>query len=504
VDGASTVRHRSADAVGALAIMSVATAITIATVRAIGHLGYPLDDAYIHLRVSEVIRTGHYGLDPSAASAPSSSIVWPFLLAPFAGTSWHVVVPSILNIASLGAATAVASATLRRAWLDPRWQRWCVPAAVALVAASNAVGTALTGMEHSLQTLLVLVVARGVIGGLRGDPFRWWFWAAIAVAPMVRYESALVSGVALLVAWYLGARRPVILTGAAVAAGWAAFGAFLASMGLDPLPSSILVKSDGGFANLGRHGGVVPVVGAVVVVAAIVAGRRGARPTALGAGAVTLVFAGHLLAASTDEVRYATSIIALALVVLAAGLPDLLPVERVGRAAVGAVGALVLLVSGVAAGTVLSHSVVASEQIAQQQCRLHELVIDHLREPVAANDIGCISYRNDDVVLDLWGLASQEARRARLADRPGWMAELVDRHHVDVAMIYDEWFRGDLPRRWTKVGTLTSAAPGYADQPTVDIYATRDAAVERLRGALVAYAAEDHPGTLVQLAGSGV
>ena len=48
-----------------------------------GHLVFTLDDPYVHLALAEHLQRGHYGVNPNELSAPSSGIVWPFLLAPF-------------------------------------------------------------------------------------------------------------------------------------------------------------------------------------------------------------------------------------------------------------------------------------------------------------------------------------------------------------------------------------------------------------------------------------
>ena len=61
-----------------------------------GHFAYVIDDPYIHLALSERIAHGHYGLNPGEAVAPASSILWPFLLAPFAFFEWHSLVPLVL------------------------------------------------------------------------------------------------------------------------------------------------------------------------------------------------------------------------------------------------------------------------------------------------------------------------------------------------------------------------------------------------------------------------
>src|SRR5262249_7930106 len=49
-----------------------------------GAITYTLDDAYIHLALAEHISHGHYGINATEFSAPSSSIAWPFILAPAA------------------------------------------------------------------------------------------------------------------------------------------------------------------------------------------------------------------------------------------------------------------------------------------------------------------------------------------------------------------------------------------------------------------------------------
>ena len=61
-----------------------------------GHLVYTLDDAYIHLALAENIWNGHYGVNANEFSAPSSSILWPFILAPFAGLRIGNYVPLII------------------------------------------------------------------------------------------------------------------------------------------------------------------------------------------------------------------------------------------------------------------------------------------------------------------------------------------------------------------------------------------------------------------------
>lgn len=67
-----------------------------------GKLIYTLDDPYIHLALAENICNGHYGVNIAEYSAPSSSAIWPLIMAPFCRLSIFEYVPLILN--SLAAA----------------------------------------------------------------------------------------------------------------------------------------------------------------------------------------------------------------------------------------------------------------------------------------------------------------------------------------------------------------------------------------------------------------
>src|SRR3989442_3378698 len=72
-----------------------------------GRFTYTLDDPYIHLALAERIREGHYGINPGEPSAPSSSILWPFLLAPVAGSGLAEYLPLLIGIAAAGATVVI-------------------------------------------------------------------------------------------------------------------------------------------------------------------------------------------------------------------------------------------------------------------------------------------------------------------------------------------------------------------------------------------------------------
>jgi hypothetical protein len=116
---------------------------------------------------------------------------------------------------------------------------------------------------------------------------------------------------------------------------------------------------------------------------------------------------------------------------------------------------------------------------------MHRFVTEYWKKPVAVHDLGYVSYRNPEYVLDLWGLASAEALRRRTTEKdPAWMAGMAQRHDVKLAMIYDPWFP-NLPASWRKVGSMALSrkcvTPAWNE---VSFYATDDAAVPEVTRAL--------------------
>ena len=85
---------------------------------------------------------------------------------------------------------------------------------------------------------------------------------------------------------------------------------------------------------------------------------------------------------------------------------------------------------------------------------MHRFVVEFYRQPVAVNDLGYVSYKNDHYVLDLWGLASSEALHHRKAKASSeWMDELTRAKGISLAMIYENSFH-EIPDHWIKVGEL--------------------------------------------------
>ena len=172
-----------------------------------GHLVYTLDDPYIHLALAENIINGHYGVNLGEFSAPSLSILWPFLLAPFSFSPYGEYAPLLINCIAALATLFVAWKMLNYSIItnNPHTKTIIVSSFLILFTlGTNIVGLIFTGMEHSFQVLVVAVIAWGLIVELERGKDEPWLVIAIVVAPLIRYENLAVSLAALL---YLSARR---------------------------------------------------------------------------------------------------------------------------------------------------------------------------------------------------------------------------------------------------------------------------------------------------------
>ena len=98
-----------------------------------GPFTYALDDAYIHLGLSDQIAHGHYGINENEYSSPASSILWPFLLALFSPSSIHLYLPLLLSMAA-GLVAVYALARIMQD-LSPGRDWWTVAMTVLLISA---------------------------------------------------------------------------------------------------------------------------------------------------------------------------------------------------------------------------------------------------------------------------------------------------------------------------------------------------------------------------------
>jgi hypothetical protein len=478
-----------------------------------GHLVYTLDDPYIHLALAENIARGQYGINLGEWSAPASSILWPFLLAPFAHSQFAAWVPLIINLgATLVTLVLVARAVDHRLAREPGFQGPLLASLLttAFIPAANLIALAFTGMEHSLEVLLAVLIPLGIEREQESGRPPWWLLCAIAVGPMVRYEHLALGLPSLLYLTLRGHRRAAFLAALPVAIVLGGFSYFLHSKGLPLLPSSILSKSATAASHgslksiyvtlkdnlLRREGALLGLIcatlGVILIDRSQAAGRRWLAGCIAAAGCIHLGFGAFGWFSRYEIYMWAASLVTL--FVVFAG-----PIARYFTGRTWRWSSVVLAIFSFVVSFRYILTTVwtprASNNIYTQQYQMHRFAATFYRGPVAVNDLGWVAYRNDNYVLDLWGLSSETARSEReQSSGSGWLDVLMRQQDVKLAMIYDDWLP-EHPPTWRRLGELKLLRSRFTPASSeVAFYATDDSTFAEARKLLDRFRATLPPG----------
>ena len=212
-----------------------------------GDFSYTLDDAYIHLALAENIVKGHYGVNFGEYSAPASSIIWPFIIAPFARMPVGHYFPLLINFfASIGT-ILVLRIIMERIFdfYDSSGKTVLVSMVViALIFAANMVGLVFTGMEHSVQLFITVLLLLGVLNEIKTRKVAPYLLIALVLGPLIRYENLALSVPVLIHLVRRNHVKPFFICGSLIFFSLVGFSIFLSSRGLGFFPSSVVVKSD--------------------------------------------------------------------------------------------------------------------------------------------------------------------------------------------------------------------------------------------------------------------
>lgn len=466
-----------------------------------GTFTYALDDAYIHFALVENLARGEYGFNASEHASPASSILWPFLLLPFRAVGLLTWGPLVINVAASLVAIRVIERVLVLILADaaPRYRTERLLATCALVFGFNLPGLTLMGMEHTLQLTASLLIAYGLLLTVSHRITPNWLWWVMIAAPMLRYESLAVSGVALLILLGRGEWKKSIMSGAAIAAVLGAFSYYLHTLGLPLLPLSVSAKM--------YHVRYVflafsptAIVLTITLILALWAGIRAQQhDERILAFAAALIAAVHTVF-SVTSLRYEAYVYGFAVPILLyvcrAVIADFL-----ARGTVLAVRLRILLIILCLFIPYVQFTVrdvaAAARNIYEMHWTMHRFVVDYLKAPVAVNDIGRVKFENSDYVLDLVGLANFRSYTLNrgVIDKPNreWMQTLLTERNIDYAMIFELWYRRQLPPHWIKVAELELAGRNVIlPQDRTSFFATSPAAAKRLTETLKIFAAENH------------
>jgi hypothetical protein len=471
-----------------------------------GTFVFCLDDAYIHMALAESLLHGHYGINPGEFAAPSSSILWPVLIAPLMALPDPAPAILALNILIAAATLWIVARILRLSFVDaefdPRHYLTLAVVSILLLLVTNMIGLVFIGMEHTLQVFCAAALLLGMIEHGRSGRAPGWLLAVIVLGPLIRYENLALSLPALVCLFLMGHRLRAGVALAVLIALVGGFSIFLHSRGLGILPSSILCKT------AAREPGLVGIVeqfdsnlhspfGAAFIFPLLFLASRFIHPQlsksdrSLAAIAVAGI-AGHMAFGHLDWYRryevYALLFTLLSLVhlfrgALAANL------RRIGGARFVLVLVAGICLLGMRYLDPVGNVPVASNNIYEQQYQMRRFIDEYWKRPVGVNDLGYPSYRNDRMVLDFFGLGSTRALHLRFnSDDPQWMDRLAAEHDVRLVMIYPDWF-DDLPENWITLGSLVLSGPSVTTaRRKVWFYATDEAAAAEARPLLADFA----------------
>ncbi|WP_419905443.1 hypothetical protein [Kiloniella sp.] len=499
-----------------------------------GHLIYTRDDPYIHLSVAENIIKGGYGVNLTEFSSPSSSILYPLLLSITEFVGLGSIGPLFINSLATGLSVWLLLEFFWRYAIPEETPHWAIfPNAIAplLILSINGLALPLTGMEHSLHVLAVLVTLRGLVlisENGQEEPIPKWLLLAIIVGPLIRFEGMALSGAAVLALFVQGHRQTAFATGTIIIALICLYGLIMHQLGLPLLPSSVMVKSNvfttgtndsylinkvyGLVENLraamvNRWGGLFALaIGTLLFMG--IKHRKNLKPTAKSAdtsegislrssarfspefiigSTIGLSLCAHLVAGQYNWFHryevYAVAILIIGGLYLLRHFFHKLMQARLFLLKTLVLCGLTLLIKPYFIATELTP--LASRGIYEQQFQMHRFATEFFSKPFAVNDLGWVSYNNDNYVLDLWGLGSERVRKIRATDKldTQTMHKLVQDANVDYAMVYKQWFTQGIPKSWCLLATMKTEIVSAAEG-SVQFYATNPAAVPKMHSAL--------------------
>jgi hypothetical protein len=483
-------------AVGFYLVMCVAAYVAVLHYNH-GKFMFYTDDPYIHLALAQQIMHGHYGINVGEAASPSSSILWPFLIAPLTllGAPEYGVL--LLNVLlGCGVAAIVGVAVAQWPGTHDRWRSGF--SIVALLFCANAVVLTFLGMEHMLQVLLAVASAMGIVACLRGKEIPWWCIAAAAIGPLVRYECLGITFGVCVALW--GERR--WRTAVALAVGSVlpvlGFSLFLHSLGLPWLPTSVMVKSGVAtpgsgplvaFAKTWLHDNLLGLGeqerGPVIALFLVLVGTAWTQRTRVRrfavAGAAVAVFFHMLIGHYGWFTRYEVYVVIFAVLVV------MYVMHEGPRMFFGwyAMGFLAIVMPFLFSTHELPRG---SHEIYAQQYQTHRFFTEFYKGNVGIDDLGVVSFnrRPGQYVLDLYGLGSVEAAMQAKKDA-AWLDAITRKHDVGMVVVFSIVFP-DRPQTWTTLGkSCIKGVTVVVPDPCVMYYATGVTPVSEARAAFEAF-----------------
>lgn len=474
-------------------------------------LGFPLDDAWIHLRIARNLADGHgFSFNPGVPTAGATAPLWSLLLAVPALLGAPATTGALVMGIAWGVIAALAAAALTWEASRSSLARWGAGLAVAL--SPRLTWGSLSGMEVTLYAALVPLALWAYLRERPRDGHTWAVWAALAgtarpeafvLLPVV-FIHQVVSAPKGWRAWWrqLGAAGWALMVIVPYAAlNWRGGGTLL--------PTTFYAKSYGaGLLNGILEGNAGEILKGVTSyplstlntlllysqgqsaiffmawLAGVLAlsGLAFKHPTTpRGTAVIALTFLAAPLAVGavapvpsilTHEGRYIAHLVVLFFVIGACGFAA---IDRVSSAR-WVMPALI----GIALLRLMSQNVTAVDRYVAMTGNIQEMHVSmgHWIEShtlgdarIATNDIGAIGFLSDRFIIDTEGLVTPAIIPYKRQHR---LLAYLEQARPDLLVIFPHWYpelslRSDL---FTEVHRITVGTRVVSGGPTLVVYRT--------------------------------
>ncbi len=462
-----------------------------------GQLAYPLDDTFIHMAISKNLAFNHvWGINSFEFSAASSSLLYTFLLAAaFKIFGLHIAIPLIINCIA-----GILLLWYVHIWLQKNnysfWQSLIILSLVIFLTPLPSL--IIAGMEHVLQCLFAFLLIYRFSEWYNTDDRIKKIPLSLVVlfflTTAIRYEGIFIAMILCLLLLYRRKISSSFILGSVALLPIVVMGFYSLNKGSFFFPNSVLIKSDSlefslrgiikfvgniftnkytlintdnipaGTARPGisllttqRLLIILPTVGLLIL--KFLKEKKTLFTITIILSAVTLL---HLALAATGWFyRYEAYLILCSVVLISVTSFELLKHFSLKKNVWQTI--FLLLISFflffpflLRSGAALSKTKQACINIYDQQYQMGQFLKTYYpTTPIAANDIGAVSFFSNAHNLDLWGLGSIDIAKARKGNywTPIFIDSTCHNKNISFAIIYDSWFDSSLTDKWKKVAT---------------------------------------------------
>ncbi|MCE7698107.1 MAG: hypothetical protein K8E24_004480 [Methanobacterium paludis] len=456
---------------------------------------------------------GVWGVTEYGFTSSSSSLLWTLIISViYYLTGVNNLIPFIVNIILGSLTICIVYYILKSLKIRPIYTLIVLLGVIFFAPIPYLI---FIGMEHILQIILVtsyLYLAVQILTNSNSKPLNDYLLLILTVPlAMVRYESLfLIVIVAFLFILKRRFKYAFLIVGFAVLP-LAIYGLISVLNGWSFLPNSLIIKSSVIKSSINTISNTAPdltksysnyipktitslitysmaIISAILLLTLATFRFKKSKtiwevPTLWLVITGTLMFIQLIFVNNDWMLRYTAYLVVLGLIAITLGVSDYIPEKLYFKfnkksmtKYLGITLLIILLLSPFAIKMYdLAITPQATNNIYEQQYQMALFLKEYYpNESVAANDIGLINYDTNIKCLDLVGLSSNDIAQAHENDTfdASEVYKLANQHDVKIAIIYDEWWTGDVPSSWIKVGEWTTPHNVILGGSTVSFYAT--------------------------------